>query len=95
MGLRTQNITDKVFTGSKIKIYYEDKLYKEIINIVLGDTNGDGELSVFDIVKVNNHIIDETKELAEIYELAADYNKDGTISVFDIVKMNNKIIAES
>lgn len=89
------DITDKVFTGSKIKIYYEDKLYKEIINIVLGDTNGDGELSVFDIVKVNNHIIDETKELAEIYELAADYNKDGTISVFDIVKMNNKIIAES
>lgn len=89
------DITDKVFTGSKIKIYYEDKLYKELINIVLGDINGDSELSVFDIVKVNNHIIDEAKALDEIYRLAADYNNDGTISVFDIVKMNNKIIAES
>ena len=89
------NVTNKVFTGSKIQIYHNDTLYKEITNIVLGDVNGDGELSVFDIVKINNHIIDESKQLSNIYSKAADYNKDGTLSVFDIVKMNNKIISDN
>ena len=89
------DITDKVFTGSKIKIYYNDTLYKEITNIVLGDVNGDGELSVFDIVKINNHIVDTEKQLQGVYSKAGDYNKDGELSVFDIVKINNKIISNN
>lgn len=84
--------SEYVNTGSKIKIYKDDVLIKELTNVVVGDTNGDGYLSIFDIVKINNHIIDNNKKLSNIFALAGDLNKDGTLSVFDIVKINNLLI---
>jgi len=80
-----------VTTGSYIEVKNSSETKKYNI-IVKGDVNGDGELSVFDIVKINNHIIDENKQLQYIYSLSADYNNDSEISIFDIVKINNKII---
>lgn len=81
-----------VYTGSTVNIYKNGALFKEITNIVSGDTNGDGTLSVLDIVKINNHIVDTSKKLSEIYALAGDYNNDGGLSVLDIVKINNAIV---
>lgn len=81
-----------VYTGSKIKLFYNDKLESEIITVVSGDTNGDGTLSIFDIVKINNHIINDKNKLDGIYSLAGDFDNDGTLSIFDIVKINNKIL---
>ena len=80
-----------VTTGSYIDVSNEVKSKRYYI-VVAGDANGDGTLSVFDIVKINNHIIDPTKRLEGMYNLAADYNQDGNLSIFDIVKINNEII---
>lgn len=80
-----------VTTGSYIDVSNEAKSKRYYI-VVAGDANGDGTLSVFDIVKINNHIIDPTKRLEGMYNLAADYNQDGNLSIFDIVKINNEII---
>ena len=60
--------------------------------MVTGDVNSDGKLSIFDIVKINNHIVYNDKKLVGIYAIAADYNGDDDISIFDIVKINNKIL---
>ena len=81
-----------VYTDSKIKLFYNDKLDSEIVTIVSGDTNGDGTLSIFDIVKINNHIINDKNKLDGIYSLAGDFDNDGNLSIFDIVKINNKIL---
>ena len=89
-GLELTNESN-VTTGSYIDVSNESKSKRYYI-VVAGDANGDGTLSVFDIVKINNHIIDPTKKLEGMYNLAADYNQDGNLSIFDIVKINNEII---
>ena len=83
-----------LYTGSKTKIYNEQNLVAEYTNIVKGDVNGDGKISVLDIIQINNHIIDETKQLGEIYALAGNYNDDTRLSVLDIIQINNYIIGE-
>ena len=85
---------EAVTTGSYIDVSNEFKSKRYYI-VVTGDANGDGELSIFDIVKINNHIIDSSKRLEGMYTLAADYNQDGELSIFDIVKINNAIIGGS
>ena len=91
---KTVNGQNVLYTGSKTKIYNGQNLIKEYTNIVTGDVNGDGKISVLDIIQINNHIIDETKQLGEIYALAGNYNGDTRLSVLDIIQINNYIIGE-
>ena len=94
LDINYKTIGDKnlLYTGGKTKVYNNNNLVIEYTNIVTGDVNGDGKISVLDIVKVNNHIVDESKKLDTIYTLAGDFNGDNKLSVLDIVKINNAII---
>jgi hypothetical protein len=55
-----------------------------------GDSNGDGNVNVTDIVWVVNIIMD-----AGAYEICSDINGDGTINVGDIVQIVNIILGAS
>ena len=78
-------------TGSKLKVELSTEThYYEIV--VTDDANGDGKMSVLDIVAINNHIVDDTKKLGKVYSLAGDYNGDNKLNVQDIVKINNAIV---
>ena len=57
---------------------------------VPGDANGDGSLSVSDIVMVANHIMGVASESFSVK--AADMNEDGSITVSDIVALSNDIM---
>lgn len=80
-----------VTTGCLINIKFPSST-KSYSVIVSGDANGDGTLSVLDIVKINNHLIDSSKTLTGLYYTAADYNTDTNLSVLDIVKINNVLV---
>ena len=87
-----------VYTGGKTKIIKNKVLFKELTNVVTGDTNGDGEMNYLDYVKVYNHI-QKTKNpgsnkklLENEYLIAADMDKNSTITYLDYVKIYNKII---
>ena len=54
-----------------------------------GDSNGDGNLNILDIVGLVNYILG-TAEIAE--ECAADFNGDENINILDIVGMVNCIL---
>ena len=82
---------DLITTGSYIDVNLNDKNQRYYF-IVSGDVNSDGIISIFDIVKINNHIVYSDKKLTGLYYTAADYNNDNNISIFDIVKINNKIL---
>jgi len=56
---------------------------------VIGDSNGDGQLNILDIVGMVNFILGTgTVE----YECAADFNGDGQVNILDIVGMVNCIL---
>lgn len=80
-----------ISTGSYIDVSFGGNTQRYYI-MVTGDVNSDGKLSIFDIVKINNHIVYNDKKLVGIYAIAADYNGDDDVSIFDIVKINNKIL---
>lgn len=59
--------------------------------VVIGDTNGDGEITPLDYVKTKNHIMKVTI-LQGAYEKASDATKDGDITPLDYVKIKNHIM---
>ena len=86
-----------IFTGSKTRIYKNDVLVHEFVNIVRGEVNGDGKIGYADYVNVYNHIFktknpDSTKKLlVNEFAIAADMSGDGNIGYADYVKIYNKI----
>ena len=91
------NNKELLYTGSKTSIYKNGKVYKEFINIVSGDTNGDGVIDSNDYISVFNHI-NKTKHpnskdkiLEGIYFKAADLTSDNKLSYLDYVKIYNTI----
>lgn len=77
--------------GTGAKIDFEGKAYNLIM---LGDVNGDGNITPSDYVKVKNKIMG-SNNMDNIAEMAADANRDGKISPADYVKIKNQIMGAS
>lgn len=80
----------KLGTGYKVKIEGNDQVYEYLIS-VKGDTTGDGNINVSDIVDVANTIVND-RNLAKVYYSASDYNEDSSINVKDIVSIARYIV---
>ena len=66
-----------------------DEYDRNFINIgiaVQGDTTGDGNISITDLVKVKKHLL-ETEELTDVYEAAADVDETAGVSITDLINM--------
>ena len=59
----------------------------------LGDVNGDGSISVTDVISTANYILGVPS--AEFVLEAADINGDGRIGVGDIISIVNRILSET
>ena len=80
--------TESPTLGTGTKITLEGIEYTLI---VVGDANGDGNITPADYVKVKNKIMG-VKEMDEITVKAADVNQDGNITPADYVKIKNHIM---
>ena len=56
--------------------------------IILGDANGDGEITIADAVAVANRV-GEILVLEEAAEIAANANQDDDVTIADAVKIAN------
>lgn len=84
-----RKITDnkiKISTGMKVKISLYNENY-EFIVVVKGDTNGDGECNLKDLLQINKHRLNKTMLTAE-YLLAGDVNKDNEVNLRDLLQVN-------
>jgi len=61
------------------------------IDVVLGDTNFDGELNVVDVVIMISFILNVSDPTEEEY-MASDCNEDGTLNVLDVIVLINWIL---
>ncbi|MBQ8624736.1 MAG: hypothetical protein IJ419_01005 [Agathobacter sp.] len=76
---------DLLGTGMLAQIMDDDKIVKKYTVIVTGDTNGDGKISITDMLAVKASVLKKSN-LTGAYEKAADVNGDGKITITDFIK---------
>ena len=84
-------VTDKVGTGMLARVINEyDENLMDIDMVVTGDINGDGNISVTDLAKLERHIAGIEK-LEGVYKIAADVNDNDSVTLTDLVKVSRDI----
>ncbi len=73
---------DKIKTGMKIKFIANGIVKDELKAVILGDSSGDGNISIIDYTLIRLDIL-ELKSLSGEFWKASDVNKDGKISIID------------
>ncbi len=69
-------------------------LTEKLVVLIYGDTNGDGNITASDYVRIKNHIM-ATSILSDIYLKASDVNKDNQVSAVDYVNVKNYIMGSA
>ena len=81
-----------VATGDVLAMYVGGELVKTYEIVITGDVNGDGKISMADLVKINRHILGLAK-LKDVYLEAGDVNHKGDgISMADLVITNRHLL---
>jgi hypothetical protein len=88
-----QSATAIVGTGMTLQLKADGAVIKIYQLMVTGDTNGDGEVSITDMLAVKAHILNKTP-LSGVNAQAADTNGDGGISVTDFIQIKAKILGK-
>lgn len=90
------NDDNEFFTGDFYWVYYsfeyltdaQLEIFKD--TVLKGDANGDGNVSVIDVISTINYILQEPPEVFN--KKAADVNGDGEISVIDVISIIDIIL---
>lgn len=82
-------IPDDKATVDVVESEWEGEVALTIPMILLGDVNGDGNVTGADVDAVAKHIMGQTPDV--FYEEAANINDDGKIDAADIVLIVNMI----
>jgi len=80
---------DKLSTGMTLKLTNNGESNYTIV--IYGDNNGDGEIDIVDLLKVQKSIL-KVNQLKGAYEKASDVNKDGTVDIVDLLKIQKHIL---
>lgn len=80
-----------VGTGNKVTVYVNQTAVKQYETVIYGDINGDGKISVVDIVMMQKHILG-TSRLSGAAAEAADTSKDGQVTIKDLVILQKHIL---
>lgn len=78
-------------TANSVALHHKDMFANlTLTDVIPGDTNGDGKITVTDAVSVVNHILERTPSVFIIK--AADMNGDSSLSITDAVSIINYIL---
>lgn len=87
--------TGVVGTGNKLALYVDGILKKTYDIVIYGDVNGDGAISMPDLIRMNRYILDMT-QLTGPYLEAGDVNrKQDGVNMPDLIKINRYILDQS
>lgn len=91
--LNGKEANGSVGTGYKVTITVGDES-KTFEVVIYGDTNGDGEIDILDLLRVQKHIL-KASTLNETQIKASDVSKDGTVDILDLLKVQKHILGAS
>lgn len=87
------NDTAVVSTGMTVKLQFEGKTIHSLMVIVTGDVNGDGDISITDMINVKSHVLGKST-LTGAYAQAADTNADKSVSITDFIQIKAKLLGK-
>ena len=96
VGTYTMTIKDIEMTVKRAGNVYEDIHPKNstatltVTEAVMGDVNGDGRVSVTDVISMNSYILED--EPAQFIRKVADLNGDGKVTITDMVQVIDIIL---
>lgn len=85
--------SEKLATGMIVKLIIDGEEKDRKYVVIKGDTSGDGEIDLFDAVKILNHYLVHTP-LVNAYQEAAYVNDDTDIDLFDSVLILNHYLGK-
>ncbi|MFA9465658.1 MAG: SH3 domain-containing protein [Velocimicrobium sp.] len=81
-----------VGTGSMIRIRdTSDQVLEEYTILIYGDINGDGKISIADLLKMQKVILG-LEQVDGVYSMATDANQDGKTSIADLLKIQKTLL---
>lgn len=82
-----------VATGDKLQLRYKDSggIYKTYHIVIYGDINGDGNITIVDLLRIQKHLLNTTK-LSGIYLTAGDVSKDGAVTILDLLRIQKHLL---
>lgn len=85
----------KIATGDKLSVYKTDgSVYAAYTVVIYGDTSGDGNINVKDILLAKKHILNG-RGLSGAPLVAADADKNGTINVKDLLLIKYQVLGKA
>ena len=87
----TSTATDVVGTGMTVEYKIGDEVKQTLTIVVTGDVNGDGKITITDLVQINSHLL-KKNELSGANAAASDVNGDGKITITDLVQINSHLL---
>jgi hypothetical protein len=85
--------SDKVGTGTIIKLISDGQELDSMIIVMTGDIDGDGHIGNIDAIRINNWLL-EKEELNDEQQLAADVNGDGYVNNKDAAMISRYLVGK-
>ena len=83
--------TDVLATGQVLNIRTAANEDKTFTLVVIGDTSGDGNVTILDLLQVQKHILN-SKALTNAYFQAGDTSGDGKITILDLLQIQKHLV---
>ena len=84
-------VTDTVGTGGVLHVFKGDTLYAVYPLLIRGDVNGDGAVSIVDLLQIQQHLL-KVRVLSDHALHAADVSKDGAVTIVDLLKTQQHLL---
>lgn len=85
------NISENKILSTGMILNLKSNGEKKYTLIIYGDNNGDGNIDIIDLLKVQKDILGVNK-LSDGYKEASDVNRDGVVDIIDLLKIQKHIL---
>ena len=90
-GVRETSFFEVTTQTNKYEVNDVTAEYLPYLNVIMGDVNGDGELTISDVTVLISCVL--KNDMSSIVEAAADVNDDGFITIADVTKLISMVLS--